>query len=457
MKQGTSHSILIVEDDEQYQELLKENLRGTYANVAVAPDGVAAINQINTTFFDVILLDLELPRVSGIEVLAHVKDHSPSTPVIILTGSLDIRKVVEAMKMGAYDYLTKPPVTDELLVTLERAIEFRTLKNSAAIAERAKQFSSMDDSVVGVSKLWMEMLDRARNFAQSDLLVFLTGETGVGKEVLANYIHRHSFRKDQSFVSVDCGAIPDNLIESELFGHEKGAFTSAEGSKEGLVELAHGGTLFLDEIGHIDPKFQQKILKFVETKTFRRVGGTKLKTVDVRIIAATNKNIPIEIDAGRFRSDLWYRLNVMKLDIPPLRQRPDDIPVLAEYFCRKYTHNGSGTYFSSSALQALRSYAWPGNARELQSTIQRALAVSFTGCIEVRDLGLESTEVVVTRPSSDSDVSALTSLKDAEKNHIVKVLRAHDWNISKAAKLLGIGRNTLHAKLKEYNIQTKAD
>jgi DNA-binding NtrC family response regulator len=447
-----SYDILVVEDNKENQDVLKAALAGASVNVSVADDGAAAINAVNTGVYDAILLDLELPCVSGMEVLSHARSQAPLTPVIILTGSHDVRLVVEAMNKGAHDYLTKPFNIDQLMLTLERAFEFRDLKNSATIAERLRQFAVSDDAVIGTSQVWLETLARARDFARSDLLVFLSGETGSGKEVLAHYIHRHSLRKDHPFVVVDCGSIPDSLVESELFGHERGAYTGAETSKEGLVELAHGGTLFLDEIGHIDLRFQQKILKFVETKTFRRVGDTKVRSVDVRIIAATNKSLPKEIEAGRFRSDLWYRLNVMKLDIPPLRQRPEDIPVFIEHICRKFTHNGQRTTVSPAALQALRSYAWPGNVRELQSTIQRALAVSFSGRIEVRDLGLDGSEAAASRRSPDAAPSPALSLRDVEKGHILSVLRSMEGNITRSAKVLGIGRNTLHAKLKEYQI-----
>ncbi len=452
MKPATVSKILIVDDDQAYREMLVTVLSTLTTEIQIAFDGTSAINIVNKTMFDVVLLDMELPRVSGMEVLSHITAQAASTPVIILTGSKDVRLAVEAMKRGAYDYLTKPCMPEELLVAVDRAVEYRVLKNKASIVERSKAFSNPDDSIIGGSPEWLAILDQAKLFAENDSLILLLGETGSGKDVLANFIHRHSSRRDRPFLVVDCGVIPNSLIESEIFGHEKGAFTGADQTKEGLVELAQGGTLFLDEIGHVDLTFQQKILKFVETKTFRRVGDTETRAVDVRIIAATNKNLPEEIKADRFRNDLWYRLNAMKIEIPPLRERPADIPLLVEYFLQKYSLKRPGLSISPEATQVLERYPWPGNVRELQSTIQRALTVSQTDRIEIRDLGIDLRNAQTSGTLYRANGSLL-SLKGAEKLHVLAVLGELDWNISKAAKVLQIGRTTLHAKMKEYSLQ----
>ncbi|HEY6192110.1 MAG TPA: sigma-54 dependent transcriptional regulator [Bacteroidota bacterium] len=444
--------ILIVDDEDSSREMSSRVLNKLAVQIQEAVDGAAAINSLNKTSFDLVLLDLGLPRVSGMEVLEYVTSHARLTPVIILTGSNDVRNAVEAMKRGAYDYLKKPFNNDELLVVVRRALEFRSLKVSADIAGRSEGFSNASERMAGVSRAWLETLEKARRFAASDFLIFLYGETGSGKEVLARFIHENSARSDRPFVGVDCGIIPENLVESELFGHVKGAFTGADTTKEGLVELARGGTLFVDEIGHIDLKFQQKLLKFIETKTFRRVGDTAERTADVRIVTATNKNLPDEVEAGSFRADLWYRLNVMKLDIPPLRDRPGDVRAIAQLFLRKHSQKYPGKFFAVDALRTLESYPWPGNIRELQSAVQRGVVVSKADRIEAEDLGIDPARPPG-RSARSSSGDSLLSMKEAEKLHLSNVLRATGWNITRAATVLKIGRTTLHAKLKEYGLK----
>lgn len=453
MELNTPYLILVVEDDDEERAVILQVISTAKTHVDEAADGTSAINCINRKPYDLILLDLELPHVSGMEVLAHVKANANSTPVIILTGSSDVKMAVEAMKRGAYDYLTKPFGADELTIAMSRALEFKTLRNSVTLIERSRERSMDEEHTVGTSSVWLATLDKARQFAQSDSLVYVEGETGSGKEVIANHIHRCSERKEKPFVVVDCGVIPDPLIESELFGYKKGAFTGADTTKEGLVELANGGTLFLDEIGHIDLRFQQKLLKFVEAKSFRRVGDTQARTVDIRIIAATNKNLAKESEAGRFRSDLWYRLNVMKLYVPPLRERTPDIALLAAHFLKKYRHNRNVKVLSPEALAELQLYSWPGNVRQLQSMIERAVVTSTSDeVITVSDLEIEPGHSRNIDVSLDQRICSI-SLREVEQRHIVQVLDAVHWNISRAAKVLKIGRTTLYEKMEAYQIR----
>lgn len=448
-----THTILIVEDDKEECALISGIISTPTTKVDTVFDGAAAINKINHELYDLILLDLHLPRVTGMDVLGHVKSNAGNTPVIILTGSLDVRSAVEAMKCGAYDYLTKPFTEDELKIAMDRALEFRSLRNSVTLIERSRERLMAEEIVIGESEVWLDTLLKARQFATSNSPVYVEGETGSGKEVIAKYIHRFSERKDKPFVAVDCGVLPDTLIESELFGYKKGAFTGADSSKEGLVELAMGGTLFLDEIGHIDMKFQQKLLKFVETKSFRRVGDNQERVVDVRIIAATNKNLEKECEEGRFRNDLLFRINSLRLKIPPLRDRVQDIPLMVEHYLKKFQRNRNQKKIFPEALTTLKSYSWPGNIRELQSIIERAVATSASDeVITLKDLDLNS-EYSRNIEEGIHNWSDSMSLREVERKHIDQVLRAVNWNISRAAKTLKIGRTTLYDKINFYQIK----
>ncbi|MBI5214293.1 MAG: sigma-54-dependent Fis family transcriptional regulator [Ignavibacteriae bacterium] len=449
------YHVLIVDDEAEIRKLLGEGIRYLGYSVSVAVDGADAINLVNSNHFDIVILDVEMPRVDGLEVLQHIKEHSPWTEVIMLTGVKDIRIAVSAIKLGASDYLTKPTSFDELEIVIEKCLRQKSLRTSTFLMQRSLDKACLFDAVVGNSEPWLALLEKAKRFADDDYLIHIEGESGTGKEVLAHYIHTQSRRKEHPFVMVDCGVLHSTLIESELFGHIKGSFTGADTNKEGLVEIAQGGTLFLDEIGHIDLTFQQKLLKFVETKTYRRVGDTATRTVDVRIITATNKNLAEEVRVQQFRNDLWYRLNVMKLEIPPLRSRRSDIKLFAEYFLDKFKKLQQPKKLTEEALTALERYQWPGNVRELQSTIQRAIALSGDDFITIEDLAIEPNISIHVSDKFDSNVlhTALISLAESENKHIQFVLHSVDWNISQAAKILQIGRNTLYAKMKEYGIE----
>ncbi|TAK66530.1 MAG: sigma-54-dependent Fis family transcriptional regulator, partial [Bacteroidetes bacterium] len=302
MSKQFKHHILTVDDEEDIRLLMVEAIEGMGYKAMQASDGAEAINLVNSHLFDVVILDIQMPRVDGLEVLQHIKEYSPSTEVIMLTGVNDIKIAVKAMKLGAADYMTKPVQLDEFEIVLQRMIKQKALRTSSFLMQRTLEREDTTKAAIGHSDPWKQLLEKARKFAESDFLIHIEGESGTGKEVVANYIHNSSPRKEKPFVVIDCGVIHGSLIESELFGHLRGSFTGAEGNKEGLVEVAQGGTLFLDEIGHIDLNFQQKLLKFVETKMYRRVGDTAIRSVDVRIITATNKNLADEIKASQFRS-----------------------------------------------------------------------------------------------------------------------------------------------------------
>ncbi|MBU1298835.1 MAG: sigma-54 dependent transcriptional regulator [Bacteroidetes bacterium] len=443
---GNKSRILIVDDDAEFRNIITIGISNNLdSEIDEAEDGVRAINFINTKYYDLVLLDFQMPQIKGMEVLEYIKLNVPSTEVIMITGTNDIQLAIQAIKKGAYDYITKPIRTDQLLISINRALEAHYLRQKLNAIERCR----IEDKIIGESEVWLALLEKAKVYANSDALIYIEGETGSGKEVIAKYIHLNSPRKSKPLITVDCSVIADSIIESELFGHVKGAYTGAESAKEGLIELSNEGILFIDEIGSIEKKFQQKLLKFVETKTIRRMGDLHEKTIDTRIIVASNKNLQHEIKEGRFIEDLWYRLNVLKLTVPPLRNRKEDILPLANYFAKRFSHGTEAKIIKTETAELLEKYSWPGNIRELQTTIQRACLISDDGYITPEDISLETH---ISNVLHSTNVN-LISLWEAEKNHIVSVLDNVNWNISKAAKILQIGRNTLYGKLKEYNLK----
>ncbi len=445
-----TYDILIVDDEESITYLLKTELEEFpeyHADVAL--NGVEAINLIQSHVYDVVLLDVKMPRVSGIEVLKHVKDHSPTTQVIMLTNFVDVKIAIETTKLGAYDFISKPYDVHELLATIRRAIEHRQLLIQKEVSD-----SSRPTELVGESKIFKETVSHAIKLAASDAFVFIQGASGTGKELFAELIHKHSPRKDRPFIAVNCAAMPDQLLESELFGHEKGAFTSAIRTKEGLVEVANGGTLFLDEVGDISTMTQPKLLRFLETGEFRRVGGTAARRVDVRVVSATNKNLQDEVKAGKFRDDLLYRLNVVNLRLPMLRDRKEDIPILVDYFLLRKSKTKR---VSPAALAILNDYDWPGNVRELEHVIEGAVALCHDDVIEPKDLwmnvSLNQRSVIVNDAVPTNGDEQLLTLEDLERIQIEKVLRRHNWNRLKSSRVLGITPKTLYLKIKRYKIK----
>lgn len=451
-----SASILAVDDEESFLSLLENSLRQEGYQVETARDGVEAINILQSRTFDLVLLDVKMPRVDGVEVLKFIRDQYFDTQVVMLTGVHDLKIAVECMQIGAFSYVTKPYSATELFAVLDRALERRHLvrENKVLKAELARH--ALSSQIVGQSKALMDVLAVAKKVAPTDSTVLIQGPSGTGKELVANFIHKNSLRADKPFVALNCASIPETLIESELFGHEKGAFTDAITQKQGIVEIANGGTLFLDEIGEISLMVQPKLLRFLQTGEYRRVGGTKNFRADVRVISATNKDLRYEVSKGRFREDLLYRINVITLVIPSLKERKEDIPLLVDYFL-KNRFSQQPKRIEPAALEVLMKYHWPGNVRELENVIERAAILCQDNTIRIDDLALPLgvRGTVVQSGDAGSGGSLLGSavpIRDVERAHIEGVLRGVSWNKNIAAKILGISLKTLYTKIQQYNL-----
>jgi len=460
------YNILIVDDEHSLVHLLQAELSSSQRfDVDIALDGVEAINKLQSKIYDVVLLDIRMPRVGGLEVLKFLQEQSPQTQVIMLTNYADIKTAIETIKLGAYDFIAKPYDYDELIATIERALERRRLFIDNELMKNQLYGKQKDFKIIGKSKAIDELIERARKVAQTDSIVLIQGASGTGKELIAHLIHRASTRSDRPFVAMNCASIPDSLLESELFGYERGAFTSAFNTKQGLVEVAQGGTLFLDEVGDISPAIQPKLLRFLETGEFRRVGGTNQLKVNVRIISATNKDLTLQAKEGQFREDLLYRLNVVTLSIPPLNERKEDIPLLIEHFLNKHVRTKPPKKMSPEAMKILLQHDWPGNIRELEHVVEGAIILSTKEIIEPEDLTLHSNLPQTVKPrkekiirtqsqKNDSQSSGETlSLEDIEKIHIEKVLKQNEWSRVKTAQDLGITPKTLYLKIKRYDIE----
>ena len=444
------HRILVVDDEESITYLVKTELEDLPEfEVDTALSGSDAINLIQTKVYDVMLLDVKMPRINGVEVLRYAKEHAPATQVIMLTNVVDVKTAIETTKLGAYDFISKPYEPAELLATVRRALEHKQLLIDKEVNQLARPVD-----LIGECRIFKDIVNKAIKLASSEAFVLIQGASGTGKELFARLVHQHSPRKDQPFIAVNCAAMPDQLLESELFGHEKGSFTSAIKTKQGLVEVADGGTLFLDEVGDISITTQPKLLRFLETGEFRRVGGTSSRMVDVRVVSATNKNLQEEVKSARFREDLLYRLNVVSLRLPNLNERIEDIPLLVENFLSRKTKT---KYLSPDAFQVLMSYDWPGNVRELEHVIEGAVALSHSDVIEPKDLWMNvalstaptPTAVQSQTPSPDK----FMKIDELEKIYIERTLKHHAWNRVKTAASLGITPKTLYLKIKRYKIQ----
>ena len=452
-----SISILAVDDDESFLDTLKRQLELDGYFVNTASDGIAAISILQTVPFDLILLDVKMPKVDGLEVLKFAKDQCPETEVIMLTGVNEIKIAVECMRLGAYYYITKPYSSSELLPLIERALERKRLlvQNKAYRAELAR--CALSSHIVSQNRTFLQMLDLASRAAPTDSTVLIEGASGTGKELVANFLHTNSLRKDQPFMALNCSSIPETLIESELFGHEKGAFTDAKASKQGLVEVANGGTLFLDEVGEIPLTVQPKLLRFLESGEFRRVGGNKNLKSDVRLLSATSKDLRKEVAAGRCREDLLYRLNVITLELPSLGERKDDIPLLVEHFLKSHAGAKEPKKIDEKALEILMKYDWPGNVRELENVIERATVLCQDDVIGIDDLALPLRARSMLESAADASSariragSAIT-LAEMQKAHVEGVLESVGWNKPLAAKILGISVKTLYAKIQAYDL-----
>jgi len=435
--------ILIVDDEKNLRQVLAIELSADGDEVDAAEDGLKALELLEKTEYDVVLLDLNMPRMGGIEVLKKIRALDLPVEVIILTANTTITVAVEAMKLGAYDYLTKPFRLEELSPIIEKAFEKKKLRSENLILKTQLERRQDNGAIVAKSPAMLELLETVKKIAASDYPVLITGESGAGKELIASSIHHGSKRPDKPFIALNCGAIPENMIESELFGYEKGAFTGAQTRKLGLLEVAHTGTLFLDEIGDMPLALQVKLLRVIETGAFFRLGGIREQKVDVRIVAATNKDLKAEIGRGSFRQDLYYRISSFIVNIMPLRDRPEDIPELIDYFVKRspeFRHKR----FSKEALAVLSRYPWPGNVRELQNVLHRALLLSKNDVIVPADLPLD----ICGMQQSDS-----ARLEDVEREHILKVLKASGGQRNRAAEALGIDPKTLYRKLAGYGLK----
>lgn len=444
--------ILIVDDDLGMRETLEAVLREDGHQVETAGDGAQAIRSVKGKAFDVILLDVRMPDASGLDVLTQVKRILPEAAVIMMTAYGTVKTAVEAVKNGAYDFLTKPFELDEVRLSIGKVLELQQLTRENKELRAMLQDRLVFREIIGTSKAMQEVFAVIRKVVDYDVTILICGESGTGKEMVAQAIHHNSTRRAGPFIKLNCAALPDTLLESELFGYDKGAFTGAVTAKPGRFELAEGGTLFLDEIGDTSPNMQAKLLRVLQEKEFERVGGRRTIKVDVRILAATNRDLKQEVEAKRFREDLYYRLNVVPISLPPLRERREDIPALVDHFLRELNplfHKDFVTV-SPEAMDCLMRYQWPGNVRELKNVLEKAILLGEGSSILITHL---PEEIVAPRSGRPVLGANRASLDDLEREHIVQVLREVKWNQSKAAELLGIHRNTLRNKIERFNLR----
>lgn len=452
----TAPRILVADDDPLSLELTVELLRDEGYDVDLVSNGMEAIAMVQQKDYEIVITDLAMPKMNGMEVLAHLSEHHPDTTVIMLTGVGTIENAVEAMKRGAFDYLTKPAKIDEILMVLNRAQELKQLKDENILLKSQLQDQYRFDRIIGQSSPMQHLYRVIKRVARTDSTILITGESGTGKELIANAIHYHSDRRDKPFVPINCGAIPEELLESELFGHEKGAFTGAFKDRKGRFELADKGTIFLDEIGEMSPKLQVKLLRFLQETKFQRVGGSRTVQVDVRIIAATNKDLEKAVSGGEFREDLFYRLNVIPIHVPPLREREGDTPLLVHHFLQHHCQKKEipQKKLSNAALESLERYSWPGNVRELENVMERL--VILTEADEIRMDDLPKRMRLEAPPSSpppveigERGINLKDFLDDLENKLIMDALKRAGGVKNKAAKLLGLNRTTLIEKMKK--------
>ncbi|MDH4128718.1 MAG: sigma-54 dependent transcriptional regulator [Spirochaetota bacterium] len=445
-------TILVVDDEKNIREGLKKSLELDGFNAQIASDGEEALTIFENETIDLIITDLKMPNMSGEKLLKKIIQLSNSVPVIILTGHGTVENAVDTMREGAYDFLTKPVNLKKLTLIIKRALANKQLE-----IENRELHKQLDEkygfsNIIGNSLQIQKVFDVVKQVAPSNANILITGENGTGKELIANAIHRLSNRHNCPLIKVHCAALSENLLESELFGHEKGSFTGAISQKKGRFELADCGTIFLDEIGEISPLLQVKLLRVLQEREFERVGGEKTIKVNVRLIAATNKNLLNEVEKGNFREDLYFRLNVISIHIPSLRERKSDIPLLVDAFIKEFgkTNNKDNLTITSKALSYLENYNWPGNIRELRNIIESAVVMSRGNSI-TEDLLPNS--ITGSKGNNIINVESGMSLEDIEKNAIISTLAMTKGNKTQAAKILKIGRKTLHRKLEEYKIE----
>ncbi len=442
--------ILLAEDERNLARILETQLRKRGFDVVVAHDGRAAIDALKAEDFDVALVDLIMPEVDGIGVLRQAVELDAPPEVVIVTGNGTVETAIAAMKLGAYDYVTKPCRVAELEMLVRRAFEKRQLaQENVRLQTRLSRREGFPE-IITASRAMEEVLDLARKVAGSEHAVLISGESGTGKELVARAIHRLSPRADGPLTDINCAAIQENLLESELFGHERGAFTGAMTRKLGLFELADGGTLFMDEIAELAPRLQSKLLRALEMGEFFRVGGTQKVSTNIRLLAATNRQIESEVAEGNFRDDLYYRINTLHIHIPPLRDRPEDIPFLARYFLKQHA-DADPPELTDEALEAMLAYQWPGNVRELKNVMERLALLRAGEEIRAGELPLD-----LSQARRSEGVAALVgqsiSLEELERAHIEAVLRREDWHQGRTAETLGISPKTLYRKIRSYGL-----
>ena len=447
-----NQSILIVDDDLAHRTMLKKLLGSWGYEVFEADDGSIAIDEVRNRSFDLILMDIRMMKISGIEALEQIKIINPAIPIIIMTAYASVETAVNALKKGAYDYLTKPLDFDELKIAINRATEHNQLKKeNEYLKERLDQkFDSQN--IIGRSSLMIRLLETVAQVAATEATVLITGESGTGKEMIANAIHYNSLRKAAPFIKINCAALAESLLESELFGHEKGAFTGADKRREGKFLQADGGSIFLDEVSEMSAAMQVKLLRVLQERELTRVGGAEVIAVDVRVIAASNKDLKKEMEQKRFREDLFYRLNVVALNVPALSDRKEDIPLLAQHFLQIFAAKNKKNIkgFTPQSIEKLVKYAWPGNVRELMNAVERAVVLSRSEYLDADDLVLLMTDNQITGGNDQLGLPENMPLDEIEKRSILEAVNACGGNKSEAARRLGITRKTLRKKLDKY-------
>ena len=446
-----NQSILIVDDDAAHRLMLQKLIGGWGYDITETDDGSRAIEAVRERAFDLILMDIRMLNVSGIEALEQIKIINPAIPVIIMTAYASVETAVNALKKGAYDYLTKPLDFDELKIAIAHATEHTRLRkeNEYLKGRLGEQFDRQN--MIGRSGAMVKLLDSVAQVAATEVTILITGESGTGKEMIANAVHYNSQRSNAPFIKINCAALTETLLESELFGHEKGSFTGADRRREGKFCQAEGGSLFLDEVSEMSPAMQVKLLRVLQERELTRVGGAEVIKINVRVIAASNKDLKKEIEKGRFREDLFYRLNVVALPVPALRDRKEDIPLLALHFLQLFAENNSKKIkgFTPQAMEKLLKYAWPGNVRELMNAVERAVVLSRAEYLDADELALMMADSLATeegQPGAQENVP----LEEVEKRTILEALNSTRGNKSEAARRLGITRKTLRAKLEKY-------
>jgi len=445
--------ILIADDEEVMRDSLSDWLREDGYDVIAVASGAEAVEKVKSEPWSVLMVDLKMPGMDGMEVVRQVKKISPELPIIMVTAYATVDTAVQAMKEGAYDYIAKPFDPEQVGLAIRKIIAHQEVLEENVALRQALRKQHEFQNLIGKSRKMHEIMETVQTIADSTANILISGESGTGKEVVARAIHRSSLRREKPFMAVSCAAIPETLLESELFGYEKGAFTGATAQKRGRLEQAEDGTFFFDEIGEMSLKSQVDLLRVLQEREFRRVGGEALVRLEARVISATNKNLKKLVQEGKFREDLYYRLNVIPIHIPPLRERKEDIPLLALHFLKKYAvENGKHLNdFSPEAMELLLKYDWPGNVRELENAVERAVIVAAGSLVHLENLTVEG-GVTVRGVSEITSISGSATLEEVEKAHILKVLKANDLNVKKCSDILGIDRTTLYKRMKEYGV-----